>query len=35
MPWWDQCIVPVLRVLGDQVSRQRRELFELVAESWA
>ena len=32
MPSWDQCMVPVLRVLGDGVSRQRRELFELAAD---
>src|SRR6218665_2341598 len=32
MPSWDQCMVPVLRVLGDGASRQRRDLFELPAD---
>ncbi|OCI30101.1 restriction endonuclease [Oerskovia enterophila] len=32
LPSWDQCMVPVLRALGDQKSRQRREVFELAAD---
>nr|WP_200955918.1 restriction endonuclease [Oerskovia sp. Root918] len=32
IPSWDECMIPVLRALGDQASRQRREVFELAAD---
>lgn len=32
MPSWDQCMVPVLRALANQESRQRREVFEFAAD---